>query len=110
MTFPPGRSIQHPAETTTPDRIRTCGLLLRRQTLYPAELRAHLAMAAAAAARPPDLKLSPFGRGKSMAGLRRGGGVAGAWVAVPYSMFRVPGSRFRFSLSRAMLRPGVGAI
>ena len=24
----------------TPDRIRTCGLLLRRQTLYPAELRA----------------------------------------------------------------------
>jgi hypothetical protein len=62
------------------------------------------------AARPPDLKLSPFGRGKSMAGLRRGGGVAGAWVAVPYSMFRVPGSRFRFSLSRAMLRPGVGAI
>ena len=66
MTFPPGRSIQHPAETTTPDRIRTCGLLLRRQTLYPAELRARFAMAA----RPPDLKLSPFGRGKSMAGLR----------------------------------------
>lgn len=26
----------------TPGRIRTCGLLLRRQTLYPAELRARL--------------------------------------------------------------------
>ena len=25
----------------TPDRIRTCDLLLRRQALYPAELRAH---------------------------------------------------------------------
>ena len=29
-----------PAGGGTPDRIRTCGLLLRRQTLYPAELRA----------------------------------------------------------------------
>jgi hypothetical protein len=25
----------------TPGRIRTCGLLLRRQTLYPSELQAH---------------------------------------------------------------------
>ena len=25
-----------------PDRIRTCGLLLRRQLLYPAELREHM--------------------------------------------------------------------
>jgi hypothetical protein len=29
-----------PEEGGTPDRIRTCDLLLRRQTLYPAELRA----------------------------------------------------------------------
>src|SRR5262245_30355915 len=26
----------------TPDKIRTCDLLLRRQALYPAELRAHI--------------------------------------------------------------------
>jgi hypothetical protein len=28
-------------EIGTPERIRTSDLLLRRQTLYPAELRAH---------------------------------------------------------------------
>ncbi len=54
-----------------PCRIRTCGLLVRSQTLYPAELRAHgrgtisiaafailpvlLLAAAGAAAQPPDL-------------------------------------------------------
>ena len=30
-------------ENGTPDKIRTCDLLLRRQALYPAELRAHIA-------------------------------------------------------------------
>ena len=29
-------------KTGTPERIRTSGLLLRRQTLYPAELRVHI--------------------------------------------------------------------
>src|ERR1017187_6672801 len=31
-----------PFECGTPGRIRTADLLLRRQTLYPAELRAHI--------------------------------------------------------------------
>ena len=30
------------AKTGTPDRTRTCDPLLRRQMLYPTELRAHL--------------------------------------------------------------------
>ena len=32
-----------------PDRIRTCGLCLRRAALYPAELRVHLGVRAGAA-------------------------------------------------------------
>ena len=36
-----GSGPQVPSENGAPDRIRTCGLRLRRPTLYPAELRAH---------------------------------------------------------------------
>ena len=32
----------HHMKIGTPNRIRTCGLLLRRQLLYPAELWAHI--------------------------------------------------------------------
>jgi hypothetical protein len=38
-------------EVGTPGKIRTCGLLLRRQALYPSELRAHSV--------PKDFRLDP---------------------------------------------------
>jgi hypothetical protein len=40
----------------TPDRIRTCDLLLRRQALYPAELRAPVAFTTRSARRLPSMR------------------------------------------------------
>ena len=40
-------------ESGAPDRIRTCGLRLRRPTLYPAELRAHEILARPEGFEPP---------------------------------------------------------
>ena len=42
-----------PGEVGAPDRIRTCGLRLRRPTLYPAELRAHEILARPEGFEPP---------------------------------------------------------
>src|SRR5258705_6832693 len=39
------QEIVNSAEFGGPDTIRTCGLRLRRATLYPAELRVHIAYA-----------------------------------------------------------------
>ena len=44
-----------------PDRIRTCGLRLRRPTLYPAELRAHTDKATGRLARPAGLEPATYG-------------------------------------------------
>ena len=56
--FPP--SVPH-WFTGTPDRSRTCDLLLRRQALYPAELRVH-----AHSLEPPMIRArSPQGQGPS---------------------------------------------
>src|SRR3979490_3176680 len=44
MTLPLAKRICKPLKNGTPGKIRTCDLLLRRQALYPAELRARTHM------------------------------------------------------------------
>src|SRR5450756_2527415 len=65
------QSVDDPAPTNNvfrsgaPDRVRTCGLRLRRPTLYPAELRARIAEQAKQSitrARPCLLYTSPSPR------------------------------------------------